>query len=132
MDVWVSAKNGSAEFASSIRLGEGCAFRDEGAHLAVLGAGEATLEQSRRELAKDATVARAHLREIEHVRRPVWNTRDAGALTISIPREAMLGLLLGATLSPVPHGCSALPPLWADKAIQRALDTMRLVAALER
>ena len=59
------------------------------------------------------------------------NKIAAGAMAISMPRQATLGLLLGATLPSVRHGCPALRPLWADEAMQRALDTVRLIAALE-
>ena len=55
----------------------------------------------------------------------------AGAMAISTPRQATLGLLLSATLPSVRHGCLALRPLWADEAMQRAFDTVRLIAALE-
>ncbi|GAN78015.1 hypothetical protein [Acidisphaera rubrifaciens] len=56
----------------------------------------------------------------------------AGTMAISMPRQATLGLLLGATLPLVRHGCPALRPLWADEAMQRALDTVRLIATLAR
>jgi hypothetical protein len=52
-------------------------------------------------------------------------------VTAANARQAVLGLLLGATL-PLPVAMrSVLRPIWATEAMQRAYDVVRLVAALD-
>ena len=56
----------------------------------------------------------------------------ADAALVSGPRLALLGLLLDATLPAASFGCAALRPLWANEAMQRAQNMIRLVVALDR
>ena len=56
---------------------------------------------------------------------------DAAA-RIRAPRQETLGLLLDATLPMARLGRPVLRPLWANEAMHRAYDMVRLVARLER
>jgi two-component sensor histidine kinase len=55
-----------------------------------------------------------------------------GAALVSVPRQALLGILLDATLPFTCRGSTALRPLWANEAMLRAYDLITLVTALER
>lgn len=55
-----------------------------------------------------------------------------GVADIAMGRQAMLGLLLSATLPPPGAMRSVLRPVWVAEALQRADDMVRLVTALER
>ena len=56
----------------------------------------------------------------------------ADAAPVSVQRLTLLGLLLDATLPAASSGCAALRPLWANEAMQRAQNMVRLVVALDR
>lgn len=97
---------------------EAALFRNEDAQLADLGADGLCLEQSLGEFTTGATVADAHLRKIKDSEKLVWNTRDAGAPSISMLRQAMRGLPLSATLPPELYRCPALRLLRAGEGMQ--------------
>jgi hypothetical protein len=56
----------------------------------------------------------------------------AGAALVSMPRQAVLGALLGATLAPAQDSRPVLKPLWDREAMQRAHTMVCLIVALER
>jgi two-component sensor histidine kinase len=86
--------------------------------------------QSGTEAATMSAGAHAPLRKADGSSR--FDQMATGSALVSLPRQAMLGVLLDATLACARAGRPVLKPLWVDEAMQRAYNMVRLTAELER
>jgi two-component sensor histidine kinase len=101
------------------------------------------LDQSDREAAAISAGAHARLLKVQplssdgHVNdsrggSSQFDQMATGCALVSISRQAMLGVLLDATLAFTRGGRPVLTALWSDEAMQRAYNIIRLIVELER